>query len=394
MKVHQSPLVKFARGVGLVIGLGIFIFLAVVNPSQAKVSSADTQSNAITNPGFENGIGSWICRKCNLTSGQPAHSGSAAGQMKTTSNTARGMLFQKNISLQPKTTYELTFWAKSSGKDLTVDLQKQSSPFTNYGLKKTVDVTSEWKQFSITFTTTGFGNPVSNARLRFRAPKGKNLTFSIDDISLVALDGPPPTDPTSTPPPTNPTATPPPTAPTATPTSVPPTSGSEMLVFDWNGRVTEAEHGFPWDKPPMENGNWKSPINYAEGTFYLRAEVKSIPKSQPGMKVQFCIWQDRSVLENCTKTVSNNVGVPGNVVTWQVGVQNLWKKNSTIIDWSRARDRNGFAIKNGNGKPVSDYSGWNWNGENPDNWYPMTVRFTVVVVAKGSQFSGWGNYIP
>ena len=43
--------------------------------------------------------------------------------------------------------------------------------------------------------------------------------------------------------------------------------------------------------------------------------------------------------------------------------------------------------------PVSDKQGWNWNGENPDNWYPLDLRFTVVVVEKGAGFSGWDNYV-
>ena len=42
---------------------------------------------------------------------------------------------------------------------------------------------------------------------------------------------------------------------------------------------------------------------------------------------------------------------------------------------------------------MSNYNGWNWNGEDPTEWYPLDMRYTVVVVAKGATFSGWGNYI-
>ena len=72
----------------------------------------------------------------------------------------------------------------------------------------------------------------------------------------------------------------------------------------------------------------------------------------------------------------------------------MWKKNGRALDWAKPRDRNGVAIKNMQGKPVSPYSGWNWNGENPAQWYPMNMRFTVVIVRQGQTFSGWNNYIP
>jgi hypothetical protein len=42
---------------------------------------------------------------------------------------------------------------------------------------------------------------------------------------------------------------------------------------------------------------------------------------------------------------------------------------------------------------VSDNNNWNWAGENPDEWYPLDLRFTVVVVAKGSTFSGWDYWL-
>ncbi len=63
------------------------------------------------------------------------------------------------------------------------------------------------------------------------------------------------------------------------------------------------------------------------------------------------------------------------------------------VDWSLPRARNGFAVRNGKNDPVSDKQGWNWSGEDPDAWYPLDVRFTVVVVEKGAGFSGWEDYV-
>ena len=365
----EVPSVKLLRASALVLVTGLFVFLAVIIPTVWGAPASATNTNVVANPGFESGVSPWTCKSCALTAGAPAYSGAAAGQMNTTSRTARGQLFQSNLALQPQTQYQLTFWARSGGQDLQVDLLRPVSPITNFGLNQTFNVTTDWQQFSATFTTTGFTDPVSNARLRFRAPRGRNLQFSIDDVSLVAIGAPP----------------------TPTPSPTPQPGGSEMLVFDWNREVTTRQHGFPWDKPPLANGNWTQPINYAEGTLHLRAEIISMPVPK-NMRVQFCIWQYNNTRENCTGTEQLS-GTPGSVIEWSVGVQNLWKKNKVIIDWVNPRDRNGFAIKNMDGKPVSDYSGWNWNGEDPDEWYPMNARFTVVVVEKGKTFSGWDNYI-
>ncbi len=357
------------------LALGLLLFLALVVPSTLF---AETAANLIANPDFELGVKNWTCKDCRLTAGAPVYTGAKSGQMRTTANAARGQLFQSNRALQPHVEYQLTFWARSAGgQDVQVDLYKQTSAAANYGLNQTFDLTTEWQQFSTTFTTTGFDAPVSNARLRFRAAQGKGLQYSLDGVSLV-MTGEPPTP-----------------TPSPTPSPTPPAGGSELLVFDWNEPITKAERGFPWDNPPMAsaNGNWIAPINYAEGTLYLRAEIFSIPMAQDDMRLQMCFWQYSNARENCT-TSRNVPGRAGTVAEWSVPVQGMWKKDGVVIDWANPRDRNGFAIKNGAGDPVSNYSGWNWNGENPDEWYPLNARLTVVVVQKGAAFSGWEHYIP
>jgi hypothetical protein len=164
----------------------------------------------------------------------------------------------------------------------------------------------------------------------------------------------------------------------------------EMLIFDWNKPVTKSDSGFAMEQPPMANGNWVSPVNFAEGTIYFRAHIQSIPKNQPSMKLGWCVWQNGFQRENCK---GNRVaGVPGNIVTWSVKVKDMWKKNGVAIDWSRPRTRNGFVVRNNRG-PVSAKAGFNWSGENPADWYPLDLRYTAVVVAKGGTFSGWDHYI-
>lgn len=169
-------------------------------------------------------------------------------------------------------------------------------------------------------------------------------------------------------------------------------AGKELVVFDVNRNVTTKDRGFPRNDPPQRaaNGNWRTPINYAEGTLYYRVEIRKQPQPQ-NMRMQFCVWQDNFRGENCGSQ-KNVRGTSGTVVTWSQPVNSMWKKGGKSIDWSRPRQRYGIAIKDSRGKPVSDYNGWRWNGHNPSQWYPLNMRFTVVVVPKGAGFSGWQNY--
>jgi hypothetical protein len=169
-------------------------------------------------------------------------------------------------------------------------------------------------------------------------------------------------------------------------------TANELLVFQVDRAVTVADRGFPRDDPPKAaaNGNWVSPTNFAEGTFHYRVQIRSQPKAQ-NMRIQFCAWQDQFVLESCGSQKDIR-GDAGTVATWSQPVDDIWKKNGIGVDWRRPRQRYGLAIKNAQGLPVSNFLGWNWNGENPANWYPLDMCTTVVVVAKGATFSGWQNY--
>ena len=171
------------------------------------------------------------------------------------------------------------------------------------------------------------------------------------------------------------------------------TNPNELLIYELNRAVTRANSGFPRDQPPRAeaNGDWTTPINFAQGTIYYRIHVRSQPQPQD-MRIQFCVWQDDLTLEGCGP-IARVSGTPGTVVTWSEPVQEMWRKNGVPLDWTRPRQRYGIAIKNRNGAPVSDIGNWNWSGEDPDAWYPLDMRMTIVVVAQGATFSGWENYI-
>ncbi|MFN0158455.1 MAG: T9SS type A sorting domain-containing protein, partial [Bacteroidota bacterium] len=81
----------------------------------------------------------------------------------------RTKLYQAGFPLDAGTTYRLSFSAYStSGHNMAMFLQRQTSPYTNYGLNNwVVDLTTAWKYFSRVFTTTGFAGTTSDSRLRF-----------------------------------------------------------------------------------------------------------------------------------------------------------------------------------------------------------------------------------
>ena len=169
-----------------------------------------------------------------------------------------------------------------------------------------------------------------------------------------------------------------------------------IIVYDWNGPVETGDHGFPSEKPPRENFNWEKSPNYAGGELFYRAEIFSQPKAQ-NMRLQLCFWQPENGIGNIYKLetcgpLNNVLGEKGQVVTWSREFSRLWNKDGIGVDWTEPRSRASVAIKNSSGQPVSDYNSWNWNGENPDQWYPLNMRFSAVAVPEGGEFCGWDYY--
>ena len=77
-------------------------------------------------------------------------------------------MYQDSLPLETNTQYWLSFKARSkTGHDLQVALLKQASPYTNYGMKKTFNLTNVWKRYSVEFTTSGFSGTVNDGRLMF-----------------------------------------------------------------------------------------------------------------------------------------------------------------------------------------------------------------------------------
>ncbi|MEK9136592.1 MAG: immunoglobulin domain-containing protein, partial [Bacteroidota bacterium] len=164
---------------------------AVSNSAILTVNPAPNSGNVVSNPGFESGSASWSF----FTNGtgtfsavSPGLVGNQAGKLAFTSGGTNIQLFQAGLVLQPNTQYILSFKAYSNtGHDVSVSVQKHTSPYTSYGLQGRVfDLTTSTADYSVQFTTSGFSGTVNDARLMFWfAPYAANADqYFFDEVVL------------------------------------------------------------------------------------------------------------------------------------------------------------------------------------------------------------------
>ena len=160
--------------------------------------------NLIENYCFEDGPGPWTFWTDGAggytTSTIDPYQGQFAAEVAIQTQGGNVQLYQKDIALKPNALYEISFAAYSSnGRNLSVFVHKNGTPYTNYGLNNfQVDLTTGWQVYNTTFTTSGFATPVNDARLRFwLAPFDQNnMSYRIDWVVLREVDaGNPPIPP-------------------------------------------------------------------------------------------------------------------------------------------------------------------------------------------------------
>ena len=150
--------------------------------------------NLVNNSGFESGNTSWTFYTNGIgkfSTGPSAFSGNNSAVIDIYSNGSNIQLYQQGLSIEPNTSYRLSFAAYStSGNDLAVKLFKDVSPYTNYGLIQTFDLTKNWKTFTTEFTATGFSSTINDGRLQFWlvpfAASGD--TYYLDEVRLEKID--------------------------------------------------------------------------------------------------------------------------------------------------------------------------------------------------------------
>jgi hypothetical protein len=149
-------------------------------------------SNLLVNPGFEEGTSPWTFfsnggGSYSLVS--PGATGNYAAKIAIASQGSDIQFRQTGFPLKLNTRYRLSFKAYSNNaRDLSVFIQRDSSPGTSYGLSNVLcDLTKTWKSFSMEFVATGFTGPsTSDTRLRFRFNGLANpgTIYYLDDIVL------------------------------------------------------------------------------------------------------------------------------------------------------------------------------------------------------------------
>lgn len=150
-------------------------------------------ASILSNPGFESGTSPWVF----YTNGSgtfnvdAAGNGSAnAGHVVITTAGTNVQLYQANTIIESNTLYQLSFKAYSNtGDDVWLTLHKHGSPYTNYGLSKSVDLTTSWQEYSIQFTTSGFSNTVYDGRMVFLLSNYNSSgdEYFFDDVVLTKL---------------------------------------------------------------------------------------------------------------------------------------------------------------------------------------------------------------
>ena len=169
-------------------GIICILFLAIfISPASAE------SINIVSNPGFESGTSPWIF----YTDGSGSFLNDATGDGSTHAGNiaiyqlgTNVQLYQRDLVLEPDTLYSLNFKAYSNlDHNLSVLLLKHGSPYTNYGLSKSLDIGTTWGEYSIQFKTVGFSNIVNDARLTFWLANynAVNDQFYFDDVILTKV---------------------------------------------------------------------------------------------------------------------------------------------------------------------------------------------------------------
>ncbi|MBI4902196.1 MAG: carbohydrate binding domain-containing protein [Acidobacteria bacterium] len=135
-----------------------------LGPAERITTRPAAAVNLIVNGGFEEPLsGTWNLSVSNsaalatLTRDNDAAEGGFSALVSIT-DAAQGVNWhidfnQRDRSLRKGVSYDLTFWAKADApRPVSLASQKGSPDWRNYGLSKTLSLTTEWKKYAVLFT--------------------------------------------------------------------------------------------------------------------------------------------------------------------------------------------------------------------------------------------------
>jgi hypothetical protein len=162
-----------------------------LGPAQLVSLPGPTATNLIVNGGFESPLtGSWnfyAATGCTTAPSQQTSNaavGNACARINVSQTTGIDWnieLAQYNRSLIQGVSYDDTFWARAdTNRSISVSSQKGSPNWDNYGLYQQVWITTNWQQYTVSFTANA---TVSDARLQFFLGASTGTVW-LDDVHL------------------------------------------------------------------------------------------------------------------------------------------------------------------------------------------------------------------
>ena len=180
------------------------------------------------------------------------------------------------------------------------------------------------------------------------------------------------------------------------------TSPREVLLFDKPGlKFKETDRGFlPLIEPgdPLPMADWATPHDFYDGELRIRYAI-SAPATQAAGKLQVCIWTMGNAdgdgknyfPESCSDSVSHT-GV-GTYFNKKLVPSTWWKHSGVPLVFAHPeRFLIRVVLRGASGCNVTNYNVSNGCWDQWPQYRDMTFRVTLVMVAKGSTFSGWSNY--
>ena len=147
-------------------------------------------ADKMRNGGFENGVSDWTvqqlesARQSSRAESGAGPDGSAALRVDVVSDGTNWHVqaFQNGHAIEKGMRYEVSFYARAgSAGNLTVNVMKGASPWQNFGLSKTFQVTTQWKRYSAGFQASESDG--STARPTFDLGAANN-TIWIDQVEF------------------------------------------------------------------------------------------------------------------------------------------------------------------------------------------------------------------
>jgi len=151
-----------------------------------SVTTADG-TELVTNGNFQDGITGWsngAAVAANITS--------YFAVAETTSSFVSDVNLRQIMTIVPDTAYTITFKAKSSiERTIIAGIGLNSGDYANSA--ESVSLTTEWQTFTLSQTSTGFGD--DNSRVWFDMGGDQGGEVWIDDVSVVSSNSVDPVDP-------------------------------------------------------------------------------------------------------------------------------------------------------------------------------------------------------